>query len=84
MFFHVLVTCASLTLFVMCHVSCVMCRCGIVNSFFFTQLSDNGKGYRFQGVKRFLKRAKVNGITVDRFLWLGLRRLKMEKVDVEG
>lgn len=31
-----------------------------MNSFFFTQLSDNGKGYRYAGVKRFLKKAKVN------------------------
>lgn len=33
--------------------------CGIMNSFFYTQLSDNGRGYRYQGVKRFLKKAKV-------------------------
>lgn len=30
-----------------------------MSSFFFTQLSDNGRGYRYQGVKRFLKKAKV-------------------------
>jgi len=30
-----------------------------MNSFFYTQLSDNGRGYRYQGVKRFLKKAKV-------------------------
>ncbi|CAN0140566.1 unnamed protein product, partial [Laminaria digitata] len=34
-------------------------RCGIMSSFFYTQLSDNGRGYRYQGVKRFLKKAKV-------------------------
>lgn len=30
-----------------------------MSSFFYTQLSDNGRGYRYQGVKRFLKKAKV-------------------------
>lgn len=43
-------------------------RCGIMSSFFYTQLSDNGRGYRYQGVKRFLKKAKVMPLT-DRPLW---------------
>lgn len=30
-----------------------------MSSFFYTQVSDNGRGYRYQGVKRFLKKAKV-------------------------
>lgn len=46
-----------------------------MNSFFFTQLSDNGKGYRYAGVKRFLKRAKVMSVPSFRRIALELRHV---------
>ncbi|CAB1102982.1 unnamed protein product [Ectocarpus sp. CCAP 1310/34] len=44
-------------------------KCGIMSSFFYTQLSDNGRGYRYQGVKRFLKKAKIDLFDLDKFIF---------------
>ncbi|CAM9921749.1 unnamed protein product [Sphacelaria rigidula] len=42
-------------------------RCGMVNSFFFSQLSDGGRGYRYN--KRFLKRAQIDLFDLDKFIF---------------
>ncbi|CAM9211205.1 unnamed protein product, partial [Hapterophycus canaliculatus] len=44
-------------------------KCGIMSSFFYTQLSDNGRGYRYQGVKRFLKKAKLDLFDLDKLIF---------------
>eukprot|EP00752_Nemacystus_decipiens_P018302 g16418.t1 len=44
-------------------------KCGMMSTFFYTQLSDDGRGYRYQGVKRFLKKAKIDLFDLDKFMF---------------
>ncbi|CAM9271486.1 unnamed protein product [Chrysoparadoxa australica] len=43
-------------------------RCAIFTSYFYSQLSDNGRGYRYANVHRFTRKAKLDISKVDRLL----------------